>query len=189
MLEFCVIFCLASLGSLVCISTEMAQRAVARKSLAEAVANGPGRVRGASAGDPHADPVFSFGLIVACYGAFALGVVCELPGSRALERAGLAFAWLCVGGLISKIASTGSNAAPCASDGDAGLAQPKPVSLRLAVALTVTLNVTLALLCSGQGLVEVVPPKPAGAAYAEVLEPIIVVAARKHDTEGLSESL
>lgn len=188
MFEFLVIFCLATLGSLVCLSTEMAQRAVARKSEAEAMASAAGRGRSVSAGQPSADPALSFGFILACYGAFALGLVCELPGSFALERTVLAFAWLCAGGLIGKIASTGSNAAP-ATEGDADPAQSKPMSSRLAVALTVTLDVALALLCSGQGLIDVVPPKPASAAYAQVLDPIIVVAARRHEPEGRSESL
>lgn len=190
MLEALIIFSLASVGSVVCFSTELAHRAVSRKSQGEAIATGPMRGRpAASTTEPASDPVLSFGFILACYGALALALVSELPGGLALERTGLAFAWLCVGGLIGKIASSGSNAGPPTDTEGEAVVPLKPVSLRLSVALTLVLNATLALFCSGQGLIAVVPPKLALAAHTEVLDPIIVVSARMPDSVRQAESL
>ncbi len=84
MFEAFIIFSLTSVGSLVCLSTELAHRAVARKSHREAIAGGPARGRGAAPPEATSDPVLSFGFIVACYGALALGLVSELPGGLAL---------------------------------------------------------------------------------------------------------
>src|SRR5271163_4974907 len=87
------------------------------------------------------DPVLMFGFTLACYGAIALALVSALPGDFALDRTGLVFAWLSVGGLIREIASTGptSEQAVLATAADAP-AQAKPLSRRLAFALTLTLN-------------------------------------------------
>jgi hypothetical protein len=48
------------------------------------------------------------------------------------------------------------------------------------MALALTLNASIAVLTSGQGLIPIVMPAPA-AAYADRLEPVVVVARRSHD--------
>jgi hypothetical protein len=50
------------------------------------------------------------------------------------------------------------------------------------VALTLMLNLTFAVLSSGQGLIEIVPQKASGANHAQELDAIIVIARRAYDS-------
>jgi hypothetical protein len=179
---FLVIFSLATAGSLVCLSAELLLKFAARKAPSETVAMGSGR-GGPAAPMPRVDPVLTFGWVLACYGAIALGLVSALPGALALERTMLAFALLCVGGLVGEIASTGTTARQPALDGDdEPPAERKPISLPLSVALMLTLNLTVAVVSAGQGLIEIVPPVTAPAsAMTEELDPIVVIAMRHRD--------
>jgi hypothetical protein len=142
-----------------------------------------GPVRGESTAlEPQVDPVYRFAFILACYGAIALALVTALPGALALERTGLAFAVLCVGGLIGEISSTRQTASLAPSE-DAS-APRKSISLRLSLGLMLALNLVFAVLGSGQGLLEVVPPAEAASAnHSPELAPIIVVAQRKEPIE------
>jgi hypothetical protein len=183
--EVMVIFCVAAAGCLVRLSTELALQLAARKVANGTIASGP------SDGDSAAskggvDPVAAVALTLTCYGAIALALVSALPGALASERTCLAFGLLCAGGLIGEISRTGSGAQ--AGDLDDDEPQPKertPRSIGLSVALMLALNLALAVLASGQGLIPLVPPPPAanGAAATE-LEQIVVVARRGGEDRG-----
>lgn len=176
MFESMVNFSLATAGSLVGLSAPIAVKFVARKTQSATIAMAP--VRGDSASlEPEVDPVYRFAFILACYGAIALALVTALPGRLALERTGLAFALLCVGGLTGEISSTRQTASLSPSE-DATV-PPKSISLRLSLGLMLALNLAFAILGSGQGLLEVVPPaQAASTSRSEELAPIIVVAQR-----------
>jgi hypothetical protein len=179
--EFLVIFSVAASGSLVRLSADRVLKFVARRTQAETIVTGLGGVQSDATGH-QVDPVFTFGFMLVCYGAIALALVVELPGPLVLERMGLTFALLCLGGLISEISCTGTTAKLPSLDADgAAPSQPEPISLQLSVALTLMLNLTFAVLSSGQGLIEIVPPKAASASHAQVLDAIIVIAQRTHD--------
>ncbi|MDB6083676.1 MAG: hypothetical protein JWN43_1557 [Gammaproteobacteria bacterium] len=181
MFEFLAIFSLASSGSLIRLSSDLALRFLARKTQTKTVANGPCGDESAASRYP-VDPVVTFGFILACYGAIALALVFALPGPLALERMALAFALLCVGGLITEISCTGSTSQLPRLDADENApAQRKPISLQLSVALTLMLNLTFAVLSCGQGLIEIAPPKGTTAGRAQELDAIIVVARRPND--------
>jgi hypothetical protein len=125
---------------------------------------------------PKPDPIVTFGLTLACYGAIALVLVAELAGELAMERTCLAFALLCAGGLIGEIAHS-------RTDHQAHDPSTRtPGSLGLSIALMLTLNVAVAVLCGGQGLIQIVPPPaPVSAAESAELEQIVVVARRGSD--------
>ena len=177
MFEAVVNFSLATAGSVVGLSAPIAVRFLARKTQSVTTAMGP--VRGESTSlEPQVDPLYRFGFILACYGAIALALVTALPGARALERTGLAFAVLCVGGLIGEISSARQTASLGPSE--EATAPHKPISRRLSLGLMLTLNLAFAVLGSGQDLLEVVPTaKAASAIHGQELAPIIVVAQRK----------
>jgi hypothetical protein len=182
-LEFLVLFSLAAVGSLVAVWADLMRGFVARKSRSETVATGPGR--GASAASaPHGDPVLAFGFTLACYGAISLVLVSAFPGALALERTCLAFAVLCVGGLLSEISNT-TTAKPPAPDGDEDAAtEREPLSRRLSLTLALMLNLAFAVVSSGQGLIQVVPPSAVAVNRTQEMEPIIVVARRADDSVG-----
>lgn len=180
--EFLILFSLAAMGSLVCLSANLALKFVARKSQSETVATNPGR--GASAASAtHGDPVLAFGFTLACYGAISLVLVSALPGALALERTCLAFAVLCVGGLLSEISSTATTKSPALDEDEDAPAQREPLSPRLSLTLALMLNLAFAVVSSGQGLIQIVPPPKAVAVNrAQEMEPIIVVARRTDDS-------
>jgi hypothetical protein len=185
-LQFIVIFSLTVVGSLVGLSADLAQRLVARKARNEVMAAGPGTARATSSAPP-ADPVITFGSILACYGALALALVYAIPAPLAMERTVLTFAFLCVGGLIGEISKSSSSvqpeADPDAPDGPA--VQRKPPSRGLSLTLALVLNLAFAVLSAGQGLIDIVPASTGARAsnvgdpaHAEELQPIFVVARR-----------
>ena len=185
--EIMVIFLLAATGSLVRLSTEFALQLFARKMASETIASGP-----AQSPDPglRTDPLVTIGLTLSCYGATALGLILALPGALAIQRSWLAFALLCVGGLIGEICRTSSNIAvddPEADDDEShdGI----PASVGLSVTLILALNLAIAVLVSGQGLLVIVPPtQPVSEAQTMELEPIVVVAGRGTDPLASSSS-
>lgn len=182
MIEFLVIFSVAASGSLVRLSADLVLRFAARKTQGQTIATGLGGGESASSGH-RVDPAFAFGFILACYGAIALVLGVELPGPLALERMSLVFALLCVGGLVSEISCTGTTTRPPSLDtAKDAPPQRKPLSLQLSVALTLMLNLTFAVLSSGQGLIEIVPQKASGANHAQELDAIIVIARRAYDS-------
>ena len=182
MLEFLVLFSLAAVGSLVCLWANLALKFVARKSRSEAVATHPGRVASA-ASVPPGDPVLAFGFTLACYGAVSLVLVSALPGALALERTCLAFAVLCVGGLLSEISSTTSTESPSLDGQEDAPAERSPLSPRLSLTLALMLNLAFAVVGSGQGLIQIVPPPKAVAVNrTQEMEPIIVIARRTDDS-------
>ncbi len=148
MREFLVIFFLAAAGSLVRVSCAFLLGALA-------AASGPRR-----AGAPAilTDPVVIFSCTLAGYGAIALTVVCWMPGPSGLARTALAFAILCVGGLISEISNTGTTGRLPNLDSPVET-QPRryPISRGLSLALSLVLNLTFAVLGYGQGLSGLVP--------------------------------
>jgi hypothetical protein len=180
-LEFLVLFSLAALGSLVAFWAGLVLKFVARKSSGETVATGPGR--GASAASaPHGDPVLAFGFTLACYGAISLVLVSALPGALAMERTCLAFAVLCVGGLLNEISNTTTARPSLDADEDAP-AERAPLSSRLSLTLALMLNLAFAVVSSGQGLIQIVPPpKDVAVNRAQEMEPIIVIARRTDDS-------
>jgi len=187
--EFLVLLSLTAAGSLACLWANLVLKFVARRTRSESVATGPGPGRGASAASaPCVDPVVAFGLTLACYGAISLVLVSALPGALALERTCLAFALLCVGGLLSEIAITATTnpPAPDLDEGGPGAdasAQHERLSPRLSLLLTLLLNLAFAVVGSGQGLMPIVPPaKAASAARTQEMDPIIVVARRTDDS-------
>ena len=182
-MEFFVIFALAGSGSLVCVLSEFTLRRIAAATQGETIVAGPSRAK-ACAASPHVDPVLIFGLILACNGAIALALVSEFPGPLALERTCLTFAMLCVGGLIREISRTGTTRQSPNLDLDADSPPIRsPFSRRLSLSLMLMLNLSFAVLSTGQGLIEIIPPRRAlNANHAQQLEPIIVLAQRSHDT-------
>jgi hypothetical protein len=175
MIEAIVIFCLSTTGCLVSLSTDLGLRVFARKLANGSTASGSGPGQSPES-RPKADPIVTFGLTLACYGAIALVLVAELAGELAMERTCLAFALLCAGGLIGEIAHSRT---------DHQAHEPStrtPGSLGLSIALMLTLNVAVAVLCGGQGLIQIVPPPaPVSAAESAELEQIVVVARRGSD--------
>jgi hypothetical protein len=180
-LEFLVLFSLAAVGSLVCVWADLVLKFLARKSGSETVATGPGRGAPAASA-PHGDPVLAFGFILACYGAISLVLVSALPGVLALERTCLAFAVLCVGGLLSEISNTTGTKTALDADEDTP-AERAPLSPRLSLTLALMLNLAFAVVSCGQGLIQIVPPpKDVAVNRAQEMEPIIVVARRSDDS-------
>ncbi len=182
MSEFLVIFALAAVGSLVRLSAILTLKLIAPKPQGETIAAGPSRSWPAVTA-PSADPILRFGLILACNGALVLALVSAFPGALAFERAGLAFALLCAGGLIGEIASAGSSPKTPETDPDCEQAVTDgSLSRRLSLALAVMLNLSLAVLISGRGLVEILPPSPpAASGHMEELESVVVIAERPYD--------
>jgi hypothetical protein len=181
-LEFLVLFSLAAVGSLVCVWADLALKFVAGKSGGETVATGPGRGPSAASAS-RGDPVLAFGFTLACYGAISLVLVSALPGALALERTCLAFALLCVGGLLSEIATTASTKPPAHDADEEAPAQRAPLSPRLSLTLALILNLAFAVVSCGQGLIQIVPPrKEVAVNRAQEMEPIIVVARRTDDS-------
>jgi hypothetical protein len=181
-LEFLVLFSLATVGSLVCLSADLVRGFVARKSRSETVATGPGRAASAASA-PHGDPVLAFGFTLACYGAISLVLVSALPGALALERTCLVFAVLCVGGLLSEISNTTTTKVPSLDGDEDAPAQREPLSPRLSLTLALMLNLAFAVVSSGQGLIQIVPPpKAVAVSRTQEMDPIIVVARRTDDS-------
>jgi hypothetical protein len=176
------IFSLAAAGSLVCLSADFALKFCARKMQRETIAMGLWRGEPAATA-PAVDPVVTFGFIVSSYGAIALALVTALPGALALARTILAFAFLCVGGLISEISSACAEPVreAAAEEEEEAPVQRKPSSVLLSAALTLVLNLAFAVLSSGQGLIDIVPPQQAVGGHAQELAPVVVVAHRTHD--------
>ena len=182
MLEFIVSLSLAVAGSLVGLSANLALRLLAGNSQPNTIATGLGRGDSAEPGGS-VDPVVAFGFILASYGLIALALTTALPGPMVLERTGLTFAYLCVGGLIGEISTAGSTArVPQLGEDDRAPIQRKPVSLWLSLAVMLVFNLSFAVLICGQGLIEIVPPmKSTNANHIQELEPMLVVARRTHD--------
>ena len=163
------------LSAIVCL------KLVSPKGQGETIAEGPGRGWSAATAPP-ADPILRFGMILVGNGGIVLALVSAFPGALAFERAGLAFSLLCAGGLIGEIASTGAVPKVTAVDVEEEKgATDAALSRRLSLALAVMLNLSLAVLISGRGLVEILPPAPATANHVQELESVIVIAARPHD--------
>jgi hypothetical protein len=94
----------------------------------------------------------------------------------------LAFAVLCVGGLLSEISNTTSTKTALDADEDTP-AERAPLSPRLSLTLALMLNLAFAVVSSGQGLIQIVPPpKDVAVNRAQEMEPIIVVARRTDDS-------
>lgn len=191
--EFMVIFSVAAFGCLVRLSTDLVVQFFARKVPSGTIATGPHHGQ-APESQPQVDPWVTVGLTLTCYGAIALALVSELPGTLAFQRTWLAFALLCVGGLIGEISRTGSGvdtgSAESDLDADESEAEERTSgSVGLSVALMLALNLTVAVLSSGQGLVQIVPPPvPASDNQSTELEQIVVVARRGSDDLGSSST-
>jgi hypothetical protein len=180
-IEFVTTFSLAAAGSLVGLSADLVLNLVAGNGPRNTITTGAVRGESTESARP-ADPVTTFGFILISYGIIALALTTALPGPLALERTGLTFALLCVGGLIGEISRTGSTTQLPNLDADDRMpAQRKPISLRLSLALMLIFNLSFAVLSTGRGLIEIVPPKPASARHIQELEPMLVVARRTHD--------
>ena len=191
--EFMVIFSVAAFGCLVRLSTDLIVQFFARKVPSGTIATGPHHGQ-APESQPQVDPWVTVGLTLTCYGAIALALVSELPGTLAFQRTWLAFALLCVGGLIGEISRTGSGvdtgSAESDLDADESEAEERTSgSVGLSVVLMLALNLTVAVLSSGQGLVQIVPPPvPASDNQSTELEQIVVVARRGSDDLGSSST-
>ena len=191
--EFMVIFSVAAFGCLVRLSTDLIVQFFARKVPSGTIATGPHHGQ-APESQPQVDPWVTVGLTLTCYGAIALALVSELPGTLAFQRTWLAFALLCVGGLIGEISRTGSGvdtgSAESDLDADESETQERTSgSVGLSVALMLVLNLAVAVLSSGQGLVQIVPPPvPASDNQSTELEQIVVVARRGSDDLGSSST-
>ena len=191
--EFMVIFSVAAFGCLVRLSTDLIVQFFARKVPSGTIATGPHHGQ-APESQPQVDPWVTVGLTLTCYGAIALALVSELPGTLAFQRTWLAFALLCVGGLIGEISRTGSGvdtgSAESDLDADESEAEERTSgSVGLSVALMLALILTVAVLSSGQGLVQIVPPPvPASDNQSTELEQIVVVARRGSDDLGSSST-
>ena len=180
MAEFLVIFSIVAAGSLVRWSIDMALKRLAiratRETL-EVVSKGPWS--GVPAGG--VDPIVRVGFILAGYGAIVLALVSAVPGALALERTAFAFALLCAGGVVGEISGAGVTAqTPDSDDVPPGAQRGGATSRPLSVALALTLNVSIAWLTAGQGLIPIVP-HTATSSYPDRLDPVIVVAKRTHD--------
>jgi hypothetical protein len=189
--EFMVIFSVAASGCLVRLSTDLVVQFFARKVPSGTIATGPHHGQ-APVSQPQVDPWVTVGLTLTCYGAIALALVSELPGTLAFQRTWLVFALLCVGGLIGEISRTrsGVDAGSAESDLDADESEERTSgSVGLSVALMLALNLAVAVLSSGQGLVQIVPPPvPASDNQSAELEPIVVVARRGSNDLGSSST-
>jgi hypothetical protein len=184
MFEFVVILSIAGLGSLVRWSASLILQHFASKSQSDTIAAGTDRAFSAESA-PVVDPVLRFGFILGLDGAIVLALMSALPGELALERTAYAFALLCAGGLIGEIAGSGGpRQTPNAETDDEPTVPPGGASRLLSAALALTLNVSLAVLCAGQGLIEIVPPKSVDSSFKQELDPVIVVARRTHDPLG-----
>jgi hypothetical protein len=190
--EVIIIFSLAAAGCLIRLSTDLVLQLLARRAAAGTIAAGPDRGQSHDAAQPKTDPLAGVALTLTCYGALAVVVVSEYPGQLALQRTWLAFALMCVGGLIGEISRTGTGRAaqPDLDAEEDEAAERTPGSVGLSVALMLTLNLAIAVLVSGQGLVPIVPP-PASAVDTQSteLEQIVVVARRGADDSGSSSFL
>jgi len=183
--EIVVIFSLAATGALVRLSIDFALQFFTRKMAAETTASGPEH----SEPQLQADPLVAVGLTLTGYGALALGLILALPGDLAIQRTWLAFALLCVGGLVGEICRTRSTAPADPELDDDQSYDGIPASVGLSMTLMLAMNLAMALLVSGQGLVVIVPPaQPVGQAQATELEPIVVVADRGSDPLASSSS-
>jgi hypothetical protein len=176
--EIMVIFSLAATGSLVRLSVDFALQFFARKMAAETTVSGPEH----SEPQSQADPLVAVGLTLTGYGALALGLMLALPGDLTIQRTWLAFALLCVGGIVGEICRTRSTAAPDDPELDDESYDGIPASVGLSMTLMLAMNLAMALLVSGQGLILIVPPaQPVSEAQATELDPIVVVAGRGSD--------
>jgi hypothetical protein len=92
---------------------------------------------------------------------------------------------LCVGGLLSEISSTTTTKSPALDGDEDAPLEREPLSPRLSLMLALMLNLAFAVVSSGQGLIQIVPPKAAAANRAQEMEPIIVVARRTNDNASL----
>jgi hypothetical protein len=183
--EIMVIFSLAATGSLVRLSIDFVLQFVARKMAAQTTASGPLHAEPQS----RVDPLVAVGLTLSGYGALALALIFAFPGDLAIQRTGLAFALLCVGGLVGEICRTRGTAVPNDVEVDDESYDGIPASVGLSMTLTLAMNLAMALLVSGQGLVAIVPPaQPVGDVQATELEPIVVVAGRGSDPLANSSS-
>lgn len=180
MAESVVIFLIVAVGSLVRWSADVALRHFAAKAARETVGVvSKGVCSRVSVGG--VDPVVRLGFILAGYGAIVLALVSAVPGDLALERTGFAFALLCAGGVVGEISGARVTAQTSHTEqegDDEDDEHSGETSRPLSVALALTLNVSIALLTSGQGLIPIVPLT---ATTQDRLEPVIVVAKRSHD--------
>lgn len=181
MIDFIVTFSLAAAGSLVCLSAGLVLHLAAGTGQRSTLISGAGRGESTEAPRP-VDPVATVAFILVCYGLIALVLSTALPGPLALERTGLTFALLCVGGLIGEISSSASTGRLPEPDEQRVSARRKPMSLCLSLALMLVLDLGVAVLTQGQGLIQIVPPpKPVTANRIQELEPMFVVARRTRD--------
>ena len=100
------------------------------------------------------------------------------------KRTCLAFALLCVGGLIGEISNTGlRTTVPGHEAPDDARLLPRRVPHRFSLTSTLILNLAVALLCQGQALIDIVPARDphSSRGRAQELAPVIVVARRSHD--------
>ncbi|MGO9993908.1 MAG: hypothetical protein ACLPTF_15525 [Steroidobacteraceae bacterium] len=191
--EFMVIFSVAAFGCLVRLSTDLVVQFFARKVPSGTIATGPHHGQTPES-QPQVDPWVTVGLTLTCYGAIALALVSELPGTLAFQRTWLVFALLCVGGLIGEISRTGTGVDTGSAESDldadeSGAEERTSGSVGLSVALMLALNLAVALLSSGQGLVQIVPPPvPASDNQSTELEQIVVVARRGSGDLGSSST-
>lgn len=186
MSELMVVFFLAATGSLVRLSTDFALRLFTRKIGEESIASGP---KHADETPSHPDPLMAVGLTLSGYGAIALGLVLALPGELPVQRTWLAFALLCVGGLVGEICRTRDVACTADPEADDDAQDGVPASVGLSLTLMLALNLAIGILLSDQGLVTIVPPGPPIAeGQAAQLEPIVVVAGRGSDSLASASS-
>ena len=180
MAEFLVIFLIVAAGSLVRWSIDMAFKRLAIRATRETLeVVSKGAWTGVPAGG--VDPIVRVGFILAGYGAIVLALVSAVPGALALERTALAFALLCAGGLVGEISGAGVTPQTSESDDVPPRAERGGETSRpLSVALALTLNVSIAWLTAGQGLIPLVP-HAATTRYPDRLDAVIVVAKRTHD--------
>lgn len=180
MSEVLVIFSLAATGCLVRLSMDLALHFFARRLPSGRTAAGPTHDHAPDA-QSKADPAVTLGVTVACYGAIAFVLICELPGELAFQRTMLAVALLSVGGIIGEISRAGKAAEPDLESEDAHPEESSPSSVGLSVALMLALCLAVAVLVSGQGLIQVVPPARTVDNPSTELEQIVVVARRGTD--------
>jgi len=193
--EIIEVFTLAASGCLVRLSTDLVLQLFARKLPSGTIVTGPTQGQSPEAASK-ADPLMTLWLTVGCYGAIALALVSELPGAFAFQRTWLAFAFLCVGGLIGEISRAGTNGPIADADADADAeaderepAERTPTSVGLSVALMLALDLAVAVLVSGQGLMQIVPPPAtASADQGTELAPIVVVAHRGSEERNKASS-